>query len=439
MDTIQKTVATLPHSPGVYLFKDKEHTVIYVGKAKNLHKRVSSYFASSTLLSEKTKQLVTHIHTIQTIHVATEFESLLLEAKLIRTYNPKYNSISKDDKSPIYININTTVPMPTVQLSRMPKNTPDKKNYYFGPFATRKTAQFILSTLRNSIPFCQQKVRNGKPCFYTHIGLCNPCPSMIHGLPDSDLKKLYRAQYRKNIQRLLWIVSGKSRTAIHSLEKDMRHAADSQKFEEAASLHKQIQMLIMIINNKYDPFIFESTDPLEKVPEEQIDTLSTILQKHIPIQKPLHRIECYDISTLQGTNSVGSMVVMIDGIPHTNQYRRFQIKTVYAMSDVDMMKEVVTRRFHHAEWEYPDLIVVDGGKGQVSHISTLLQTLHIDIPVIGLSKRFEQIVVQSQHTFKLITIPLASPALQLLQHIRDEAHRFAITYHKKLRKQSFAQ
>ena len=216
-------------------------------------------------------------------------------------------------------------------------------------------------------------------------------------------------------------------------------AAGQNDFEKAAKLRDQIQALITIIHNRYNPFVFHETDPLEKAPDEQMTGLLRILHPYFPSLTALHRIECYDISTLQGTSSVGSMVVFLDGIPNTDQYRKFKTKTIPGISDVAMMKEIIRRRLHHADWPMPELIVLDGGRAQVAKITAVLQSEHTEIPVIGLSKRFEQIVIQSNKQFSVKTIPLSSPALQLLQHIRDEAHRFAISYHKTLRKRTFAQ
>jgi len=438
MDTIQKTLKTLPHTPGVYLFKDRNTTVIYVGKARNLYKRVRSYFSNSPILTEKTKQLVTQIHSIQVKNVATEFEALLLEAKLIRSYNPKYNLIAKDDKSPVYIHIQNIQQLPTVQLSRKPKKNDPTDTYYFGPFPSRITAHSILRTLRHSIPFCQQKLRNGRPCFYTHLGLCSPCPSIIDKMTDGKEKRELISLYKKNIQRLIWILSGLSQKTILSLQNDMIRYAHKNDFEKAAFLRNQIQALVSSMNSSYNPFLFEETDSLQKAPDQQLTQLIHVLRSFFPDLSSLHRIECYDISTLQGTSSVGSMVVFVDGIPHTDQYRKFKIKTVSGISDVAMMEEIVRRRLHHTDWPMPEIIVLDGGKAQVSQITAVLQSEHTKIPVIGLSKRFEQIVIQSNKKFFVKTIPLSSPALQLLQHIRDEAHRFAISYHKTLRNRTFA-
>jgi len=438
MDTLQKTVKKLPHTPGVYVYKDAIGSVLYVGKARNLYARVHQYFVPEEQLSPKTRQLVTHIRSIDIQQVATEFEALLLEAKLIRHYSPKYNMIAKDDKSPIYITIQKTNTLPIITLDRKPK-TGQKDGDYFGPFPSRRIALRIIRMLRHSIPFCQQKKISGKPCFYSHIGLCLPCPSYIASLPDNDEKKILTASYKKNIQRLRWVLSGRTKTTIQSLQKEMITASKLLHFEKAGIIKNQIQTLLSIINNHYDPFAFETTDALERQPREDTIRLSKVLQPYFPYLRDIHRIECYDISNLGSTHAVGSLVVFIDGIPHTDQYRRFQIHDTSLRSDVKRMEEVVSRRFNHREWTMPDLIVVDGGKAQVSQIKTLLSKQSIAIPLIGLAKRFEQLVIPTSTGFTTVTIALSDPLLQLTQHIRDEAHRFAISYHKTLRNRAFAE
>lgn len=438
MDTLQTTIKNLPHSPGVYLYKDDSGTIIYVGKARDLYKRVHQYFDNPNHLNEKTRALVSVIHSIEVLQVATEFEALLLEAKLIRTHNPKYNVIAKDDKSPIYIHLLDEKGLVRVTLDRRPKTMESNDSSYFGPFATTRIARFVLKSLRRSIPFCQQKVRNGRPCFYTHLGLCHPCPSVIQKMPEGEEKKAQTRLYRMNITRLRWVLSGQSTKAMDSLQKEMTSLAKAHKFEEAASIRNQIQALMSTIQNQYNPFQFEETDKLEKAPVEQSLELQRILQPHFPTLGTIHRIECYDISTIQGTSTVGSMVVFFDGIPQKDQYRKFKIRNTSDRFDAIMMEEMVTRRLNHPEWPMPDLIVVDGGKVQVSRIQGLLQSRNSTIPLIGLAKRFEQIVLKSVGGIYIQrSISLSNPALQLLQHIRDEAHRFAITFHKSVRGRSF--
>jgi len=233
-------------------------------------------------------------------------------------------------------------------------------------------------------------------------------------------------------------LSGRSKKTIELLRKEMIRLSNKNNFEQAGILRDQMNVLFAIINNRYNPFVFEEIDTLEKAPQFQTEKLLRSLQPTIPSLTSCQRIECYDISTLQGYASVGSLVVFVHGIPHTDLYRRFKIQKTKGISDVDMMKEVLSRRLNHPEWSFPDLIVVDGGKPQVSACVSLLEAQSLHIPVIGLSKRLEKIVIPFQNKLQEMTIPYSSPALQLLQHIRDEAHRFAVSYHKKLRARIFA-
>lgn len=440
MDTLKTTLKTLPHSPGVYLYKDAAGTTIYVGKARDLSSRVRQYFNSPRQQPEKIKQLVAAIHSIHIKPVATEFEALLLEAKLIRMYTPKYNSIAKDDKSPVYIHIDSSgTRLPIVKLSRKPKTpTPSEKKEYFGPFSSQKIARDILRRIRRSIPFCQQRILNGKPCFYTHLGLCDPCPSKIAGLPDGQEKTHAVRQYKKNILQLKLVLSGQSTKLIRAMKKDMDLLAKQEQFEQAAKIYHQINTLVSTINNSYDPFMFEEIDSIQKAPLEQITRLQQTLIPFFPNLPPLKRIECYDISTINGSASVGSMVVFEDGIPNTSQYKKFSIKKQGKLSDTAMMEEVLGRRLQHPEWSMPDIIVVDGGKPQVNCAATILEKQSISIPIIGLAKRFETIIIKQGQSYKAIRLALADPGLQLLQHIRDEAHRFAISFHKKKREQLFS-
>ena len=233
MDRIQETIKHLPHRPGVYLYKGKYGTVIYVGKAKDLKQRVAQYFVSSSILPLKTQHLVSQIKALETKEVANEFDALLLEAKLIRKYNPKYNIIAKDDKSPIYIKISKKELLPHVSLARKPKNHTDVgEAEYFGPFQSRTIAMQILRTLRASIPFCMQKRRTGNPCFYTQLHLCDPCPSTIETMEEGEEKKNLTYQYRLHVRRLLGVLSGSRDNVLLHMEQEMKTLSQKQEFEK---------------------------------------------------------------------------------------------------------------------------------------------------------------------------------------------------------------
>ncbi len=462
--SIPETLKALSSSPGVYIYKDLQGKIIYVGKAINLSRRVKQYFQRDDAVGDKTPILVSEINSIDTIETESEFDALLLEAKLIKFYQPKYNVISKDDKSPLYITITIQEELPRVGFARKPKKnaiaeefknskvfsntsitsytgTPsiasntDTTTLYFGPFQSAKAARSLLRSLRRVVPYCTQKQRTGKKCFYTHLGLCYPCPSYIAKLPDSPLKQEMVKEYRSHMFRLRDILSGKAVSVITDMEKEMESLASQERFEEAASIRNQLQALRSILTKRYDPTVYVQSDTmLDEIFQQERGELRTVLQKYYPQLKELERIECFDISNIQGTNATASMVVMTGGRIDKNEYRKFKIRSLKTPNDFAMMSEALSRRFKHPEWEYPDLLVIDGGKGQVGIAQKTLEKLgFVAIPIIGLAKREEEIVVPVNDDWKIIRLPFSSGGLKMLQRLRDEAHRFAITYHKLLR------
>ena len=441
MEYLQKKLTPLPHKPGVYQFFDANHEILYVGKAKDLKNRVSQY-ARPHAVPEKTRHMLGAATTLETIQTASEFDALLLEARLIHDLQPKYNVIAKDDKSPLYITLTVHEELPRVELHRKPvASRPGlerkKRDISIGPFQSGNVAREMLRHLRHSIPFCTQKRRTGRPCFYTHIGLCNPCPSVIAKMSDQNEHKTLVHQYRRNIMRLRDILTGKSATILHQLEKEMHDAARSNQFENAAHIRNQLQNLRFLLEKRYDPSLYLTDANLgERIGEYQTQPLLAELQIVYPRLKRLSRVECFDISNISGTSATGSMVVATNGIIDTSQYRKFRIRMTGRPNDVAMMAEMLTRRLAHPEWPEPDLMVVDGGKPQLAKAIKVIQKT----PVIGLAKRREEIIaarvdsgLTRNLTFHSIRLPLTNPGLQLLQRLRDEAHRFAITYHRLLR------
>ena len=253
-------------------------------------------------------------------------------------------------------------------------------------------------------------------------------------LPVAQKKSLIH-QYRVNIFRLKNIFSGKSSDVVGDMEKDMKEQAAGNRFEEAAVTKQHIFNLYRILQTSYDPMRYmESDAAVEDILTLELSELQAILAPHIPSVSELHRIECVDIANTQGQYATGSIVVLTDGKKDTSQYRRFRIRRKNLPNDVAMIAEVVARRLSHPEWPYPDLLVVDGGKGQVKAAQ---QALSLTIPIIGLAKRFEELVIPKENGWKTIRIPLTSPALHVVQRIRDEAHRFANSYHRLLRRRQF--
>jgi excinuclease ABC subunit C len=453
MDTFQANAETtkekslilsqLPHSPGVYIYRNSEGIILYIGKAIDIFNRVHQYFSPSNL-PPKTAILVGQIADIQIIQTLSEFDALLLEAKLIYKHQPKYNILAKDDKSPIYVKLTISEDLPRILYIRKPRQPSygefnDKGDVVFGPFQSAKTIRSIMRSLRHIIPYCTQVKRNGRACFYTQIGLCNPCPSLINGMEESKEKQQYVVQYRKNIFRLRDVLSGKTSLVITELEKEMKRNADNKEFEHAAHIRNQVSALYELISKRYDPMLYTKDAMIEDIAENEMQSLKRILVRVYPEVTSLERIECIDISNTSGVHPTGSLVVLSHGLVNTSEYKRFKIRQPNGPNDVGMIEEVIRRRFSHTEWTLPNVFIVDGGKPQVSRATKVFSELHIGIPLIGLAKRQEEIIVMKNNELKIFRLPMTDPAIHILQRIRDEAHRFAIGYHKKLRADSFLQ
>lgn len=434
MEKIAQIIKHLPHEPGVYQYFNTQGEIIYVGKAIDLAKRVRQYFKRDDALGEKTAQLVSEIADIHIIPTTSEFDALLLEAKLIHTLLPKYNAALRDDKSPLYVGFTMADQLPRVLWLRKPELsqiTKNMKNKVFGPFQSPLALRTLLRFLRAAVPYCIQKQRTGRPCFYTHIGLCNPCPSEIVRM-QGDQKILMSRMYRTNIHKLISIFEGHASAVIRAYEKEMKQYACNQQFEQAQQVKHRIETMYQISQKRYDPAIFLDRGATD-VYKDELNELHSALQVYYPKLSSLSRIECYDISQLSGSAAVGSMVVLTNGRSDTSEYRRFRIKTVKGISDTDMMKEIIQRRIAHTEWKWPDFILVDGGKGQVRAAGSVFYSAGIDIPYAGLAKRNEEIIFYKNSAFVTLRLPLSGKAIKVAQRIRDEAHRFAITYNRLLR------
>ena len=410
----------MPLGPGVYLFLNQNNEVLYAGKAKNLRNRVSSYFKNNIELGPKTRILISQIVKIKTIEVPSEIEALLLEANYIKKFRPKYNIRLMDGKAYPLIRITIKDKYPKVLIAR---RSDDKKSIYFGPFPNSSAVTLVLKTIRKIFPY-QSVINHAKRiCLYNHLGLC-PCPEVVKD-----------KEYRKNIRHIVTLLKGNTKRAIHSLEKERNVLSKLEEFEKAKVLQRKIDAIKLITDPVYNQFDYKVSPNLNQdILDNQSSSLRYLLsQNGIHVEK-LERIECYDISNMSGTNATGSLVVFTNGEKDSSQYRRFKIKNLPNFpnlpNDFAMMQQVISRRLNHAEWPYPDLIIVDGGKGQVSAAKKALKEKSITIPVIGLAKR-EEIIITSD--LKEIMLPRTFEALKLVMKIRDEAHRFTISYHRKLR------
>ncbi len=429
----------LPLLPGVYLFKDISGKIIYVGKAKSLRNRVSSYFHNDISLGIKTQALVGRVKEIDYIETLSELEALILEAELIKKHRPKYNIALKDDKSYLYIVFRNEllkvddkkVLIPKVITARKSDLLP--KDEVFGPYPNSNTARYIVKILRKIFPYrdCSaskfsrhQKLK--RPCLYGHIGLCQaPCTDAI-SVDD----------YKKDLVRIKKLLRGNRSTLVREFEKQMTQASKNMEYESAAYYRDILKKLDYVRAN------YKSAEKYIENPnltEDLADQSLLSLKSNIPFLTNLpSKIECYDISNISGKEAVGSMVVATNGAIDKSQYKRFKIKLESEPNDFAMMCEVLERRLtngleNKAGWTMPDLIVLDGGKGQLSVVRELMQRLNVVIPTIGLAKKKETIVMFAGDTFEELNLSLDDEGLKLLIRLRDEAHRFAQRYHHHLR------
>ena len=556
---IQHQLRSLPSRPGVYIFRNTEGQVIYIGKATKLRDRVRSYFGSPVSFENRTRRLVEQIADLEYIVTASAQEALILEATLVKKHQPFFNVRLKDDKHYPYLKIDLREKWPRVEITRRVQRDGAR---YFGPYASPGSVRTSLDLVKKLFPWrsCTKVItgRDPRPCLDYHINRCiGPCASLCS---EED--------YRHVIRQVILFLEGRTDEIVGDLRARMETAAEAQEYESAARFRDQIRAIeqtteqqVMTIRefvdidvfglarNGEDAFVevffirktkvvghdcfalegsqdaddqrilaaflqqyYESATavprrillPFPIVDQELIELwlserrggrvhltvplrgnkralvkraeenaqealkLAQLrqmsdrdkaeqalyqLHEQLNLPAPPHRIECYDISNIQGTAAVGSMVVFVDGRPRSEEYRRFRIKTVRGIDDFAMMQEVLKRRFKRAqEWlnihkreegsssstsdasfgALPNLVIVDGGKGQLSAALDAMRNLGVgDIPITGLAKRFEELYVKD--VSEPILLPRSSQALFLVQRIRDEAHRFAVTYHRKVR------
>jgi len=583
-EKIQSVLNSLPHKPGIYLMKDAQGTILYVGKAISLYNRVRSYFQESSALSPKNRSMVAKIEDIEFLVVKNEVEALVLESNYIKQYRPKYNVLLRDDKSYPYIKVSLTEDFPRVYRVRSFQRD---GNRYFGPYTNSGAVDSTLDLLNKLFAFrtCRYDAsawappRNGEPpSGWKQKLLPRPCTQYyIHRCIAPCVAYATREEYDAVIQQVILFLEGKHDEVVKTLQEQMQLAAENLNFEEAARIRDRIKAVERILekqrvihtegqddqdviatasgedetcalvfffrNGKLvgrEFFILQGTRdsssgevmssfiqqfyessphvPAEMIVEAEPDDRAVVqnwlkekrggavsinvpkrgeklrliemvkqnaqevleqqrikwltdsqktqlaleeLQEALNLAAPPQRIECYDISNTQGTNSVGAMVVFEAGRPKSSEYRRFKIKTVEGPNDFASHQEMLRRRFRRQssntsesesileqnegenalpveqevplqhEWAIPDLIIIDGGKGQLSAAMEVLQELHIDIPTVGLAKENEEIFIPGSPD--PIILPRSSQGLYMVQRIRDEAHRFGITYHRKLR------
>lgn len=434
---LESKLKELPKEPGVYFHKDATGEIIYVGKAAVLRNRVRQYFQKSRARDPKTEALVAEIVDTDWMVVDSEIEALFLEAEMVRRYMPRYNILLRDDKSMSYIRVDYNSDFPTVGTTRRPLDDGAK---YFGPYLSAHSVHQALKSLRRVFPFTTRKIAGQKRAtLYYHLGLD---PGLEDGRTSLD-------DYRANLRKLMAVIEGKRKSVERELDRDMKAAAKAEDFERAAKIRNQL----FALQNLTRQIIFSDKEFLDISKDHALNELVTLLSlKDFP-----RRIEGYDISHMQGTNVVASMVVFTNGVSNKGEYRKFKTKLEHN-NDFYNMNETIKRRLSEknlAAWGKPDLILIDGGKGQLdAAIKARNEMGQQDIPFIGLAKREEQIVIQKEQSnvtlsvqqlfslggfmaesddFILVNVPHNTNLIKLLQRIRDESHRFAITYHGVLK------
>jgi len=406
MIDIKKKINNIPLTSGVYLMKDAASKIIYIGKAISLRKRVQSYFRISRGAKTKTDLLVSKIDHIDYIETDSEAEALILEASLIKRYDPKYNVELRDDKSYPFIEI-TGEEFPRISVQR--PHVKKKRAKYYGPYVNPKLIREALTIIRKIFPFRTCDPFPDKECLDYHIGLCDaPC-----------IQKISKREYAKHVKSVCLILDGKKDVLYRRLKKEMETLSMARKYEKAAKVRDQLRAIGALYSGTKDINYYKEAEQL---------------QRALGLPRLPERIETIDVSNIIGNQAVGSMVSFLCGKPEKNNYRRFRIKEVKGIDDFKMIAEVVKRRYRRLRNEgaaFPDLIVIDGGKGQLSSALAELQMLEVDIPIISLAKREEEVFLPKKR--EAIRLAMDSLGLKLLQRMRDEAHRFAISYHRQLR------
>lgn len=461
---LEDKLKTLPREPGVYFHKSKSGEIIYVGKAAILRNRVKQYFQTSRLPDPKTEALVAEIYDIDWITVETELDALFLESEMIKRYKPRYNILLRDDKSQTFVRINMKEDVPYVTTTRQPL---DDGAEYFGPYYNGFMIKKALRLLRKIFPY-YTKPYSGKPELDYHLGLT----------PGIETNKRTKKEYKAELKKLMTYLRGKRKQLIVELEKEMKQLSKASEFEKAAHARDQLHSLRAL----QQQIIFGDKEFMDLSKDQALAGLQRLLGlSSIP-----GRIEGFDISHMQGTNNVASMVVATNGLADKASYRKFKMR-IPGNDDFAHMRETITRRFsgRHTDWPTPSLLLIDGGKGQLSAALDALEELGVEIPVIGLAKREEEIVVHktrshvsvdidaikawakeenpfnepmsytdssedaalirvrediqpgisgSSEDFLTIRLPKNNHIVKLLQRIRDESHRFAVSYHTHLKR-----
>lgn len=399
----------LPPRPGVYFMKDPAGVLLYIGKATSLRTRVSSYFSRPQ--DPRIAAMVERIGRIDWRETPTAVEALVLESKLIKKHQPPYNVMEKDDRSMVHLAF-TREPYPRPVLIRGHELARTPKRQFlkvFGPFRSAASVQAALDALRKPFPWSVCRPGRNRPCFYRHLGLC---PGVCTG-------EISPAEYRRIVRDLMRYFDGRRSAVVGELQKRMEEASAREDYESAARLRDRL----FALDHIRDVAVLKKDDAAL---EQFIDVFG--------------RIEGYDVSNIGGQDAVGSMVVFVDGRPRKRDYRKFSIDEIRGPNDVAMMKAMLRRRFARAagtdaeRWALPDLVLIDGGAGQLNAARSVFDEQGLDIPLVGIAKGFDRKQDELVYDRKDVELARLVRAFKpLLQQVRDEAHRFAVSYHKKRR------
>lgn len=425
-DTLREKLRNLPEKPGCYVYRDRKGTIIYVGKAVNLRRRVQSYFRESTLrtAAPKVRSLVHHIEDMDIHIVRNESEALITESHLIKTYRPRFNILLRDDKRYLALRADPDTPFPRLTTCRIIR---DDGAYYFGPFPSSTIVKTALDFtekrfgLRKCTPILPDKSSHTH-CMADVIRFCSaPC-----------LQRITREDYHARFEEACAFLRGERPAILAEVQMQMQEAADAKRYEKAALLRDTWLALKEIMKRKIR---VARTEHSHK--EENTQGLQE-LASHLSLNAPPQIIECIDISHLAGENTVASLVTAVNGTPDPRRYRKYHIKTVEGIDDPRSIAEVVRRHYTRILTEataLPDLLIVDGGITQLRAARSELHDLKLDfLPTIGIAERFEELVLDNGHPD--ILLPRDSPALKIVLRLRDEAHRFAITFNRRLRQKA---
>ncbi len=432
---LEAKLKTLPRSPGVYFHTSATGEVIYVGKAAVLRNRVRQYFQSTRDMDAKTRALVAEIAMTDWIETESEIDALFLESEMVKRYMPRYNILLRDDKSQLYVRIDMKNEWPYVCFTRNPD---DDRATYIGPFYSGFALKKALRYLRRVFPYYTRPPQRERTDFDTHLGLN----------PPFDMTS---QEYKTSLRKLIKYIEGGRVTITNEIEREMKRAAKAQQFETAAQLRNRLTYLKELQRR----IVFGDKEFMNISKDKALTDLAELLG----LTSPPARIEGYDISHMSGTNVVASMVVFTNGISNRGEYRKFKTRIEHN-NDFFNMHETLSRRLsekNRRAWGLPGLFLIDGGKGQLDAALTARDEQGVDIPMVGLAKREEQIVIHykksgvslnqdalkrmgghymASDTFMLINLPHETHIIKLLQRIRDESHRFAVSYHTTLKRKN---